>query len=33
MLLPLSTLLWLVIPPALILTVAILYYLRKEGRN
>jgi hypothetical protein len=29
--LPLSTLLWLVIPPALILFVVLLYYFRGEG--
>jgi hypothetical protein len=31
--LPLSTALWLAIPPVVILTVAILYFFRKEGRN
>lgn len=31
--LPLTTALWLVVPPILILTAAILYTFRKEGRQ
>lgn len=31
--LPLSTALWLVIPPAVILAIAVLYFFRKEGPN
>lgn len=31
--LPLSTALWLVIPPVVILTVVILYYVRREGTH
>jgi len=29
--LPLATLLWLVIPPVVILALALVYYLRREG--
>ncbi len=31
--LPLTTALWLVLPPVVLLTVAILYYLRREGNH
>jgi hypothetical protein len=31
--LPLPTALWLVLPPVVILAVAILYYVRKEGTH
>ena len=31
--LPLSTALWLILPPIAILATAIVYFFRKEGRN
>jgi len=31
--LPLTTALWLVLPPVVLLTVAILYYLRRKGNH